>query len=309
MRGARSKYILVTMLTTLCWFGAAGVAQASAGITVTPATLTLNLVPDSQEQTATFTVTNHYEGPIQLRFSFEPRIDAPDTNSNPINQLSITQPDIILQANETTQQVITVRDNDSLSPGSHLADLVISQISIAGSNVSVQPSVRLSLVIVKQAGAVASLNATKVSVPIFGLMMPDSVAVTIHNKGNVITIPRGVVTISGPGGVARRGALNVASLAVSPGRDLAFETPLHELAGMRWPGIYRATVNYGLGGDQASLTTERLFIYVAWWHAAGAVLLFLVAYLAVQHRQNLRKKILASNHFALRLLLHKRGAS
>jgi hypothetical protein len=282
---------------------------AANGVTVTPATVTLTLVPDSQQQSAEFSLTNNYDAPITLRFAFEPRLDATSTQ-NPVQQLSVSKPELVLAPKETIKQVITVHDNSQLGPGSQLADLVISQLSTPGANITVQPGIRMPVVVVKQDGAIASLALTNTTAPRVSLSMPDTLGVTIHNKGNVVSIPRGVITVSGPGGEAKQGVLNTSSQAVAPGENVTLRTPLTELGGTQLPGFYHVTVSYGLGGDQKPVSASSTFFYIAWWHIALLVLTAVAArYFMRYSRRPQRKKPSASHHPPKNLLLRKRTAS
>lgn len=302
-----SKTLLITGVALLCVFLSGSVASAS-GVTITPATLTLTLVPDSQEQTAEFSVTNKYDAPITLRFTFEPRLNA--TNQSPVKHLSISNPELVLAPKETVKQVVTVRDDDRLGPGSQLADLVIYQLSTPGTNVTVQPGIRMPLVVVKQDGAVAGLALTKVEAPRLSLSMPDTLGVTLHNKGNVISIPRGVITVSGPGGEVKRGVLNTSSQAVAPGGNLTLRTPLTKVEGAQLPGFYRVSVSYGLGGDQKPVSASSTFFYIAWWHVALLLLAGVAArYFIRRSHLTHRKKPSAAHHPPGKSLLLRRGAA
>jgi hypothetical protein len=140
--------------------------------------------------------------------------------------------------------------------------------------------------------------------------MPHSLGVTLHNKGNVIAIPHGVITVSGPNGKVQQGVLNTSSLAVSPGQDLALTAQLTNLEGIWLPGIYRATISYGLGGDQVATTASSIFFYVAWWHIAGLLLIGFGIYHLVRHlRQPRRRKPSSAHHPPGRALLMRKGAA
>lgn len=278
MRGT-SKFVLALGVLVGCFLGISskGVSAQNTGLTITPATLTLSVPKGETDKTTTFTLSNHYPRPVTIRFAFEARTGSP-SSTNPGSYLKLAQDVVTIDANGSFTQTILFRDETSVTPGSHQADLVITQIAAQTSDVSVQPSVRMPVVLVKEDGAISSIALTKLSGSGFHLTMPESLTATISNTGNMIAIPRGFVQISTIGGsVIRKGVLNTSSFAVSPSGNVALATPLNALNAALWPGFYKTTVSYGLGGGQASASVSSWFVYVAWWHLVILVCLIVAA--------------------------------
>lgn len=263
----------VKTLAVLFAFGLFGVvapvsteaAPAAGGVTITPATLSLQLAPSAVAQSAEFTITNSYASDITLHFSFE---TTPGPLGNiPEQSLHVRQSTLVLAPGQTATQLVTFSDDTALGPGSHTANIVIAQQAPSTGGVGVQPSIRVPISLLKQDGAVAELAVSNVAVGGLQFGLPNSAQTVIRNAGNVVSIPRGVVHITGPrGNVVRQGVLNSASLAIAPGGEQTFTTELAALENGLLPGAYRVSVSVGLGGDSPASTTSKTFLFIAWWH-------------------------------------------
>jgi hypothetical protein len=280
--------------------------QAAGGVTIAPATLTLRLASGASTQTTNFTVTNNYLGPVRLHFAFEPRANT-ISHLDPKSYLSISQPDVTLAAGASLKQTVVLRDIRALGPGSRQPELVVTQTSSGGAaTIGVLPSIRMPIIVIKEDGAVSAISLGKLYAPYIGFSLPKNITTTIHNNGNMIAIPRGFITVTGPNGtLMRKGILNEASKALSPGADLALTTPLHNLGSARWPGIYKISLSYGLGGGQKTLVSSHSMFYVAWWHVLlAAALAVIIRYLwqhtkLWQHDRKLKAKRQASRRILL----------
>lgn len=277
MRVASKIILLVGLLLGGCGLAPAQRVDAAGGLTVTPAALTITLPEGQTEESITFTIKNQYEAPVGLSFGFEPSIDGSTNGQTPTNTLHIATPTATLAGGQVLRQTVVLHDSKGLGPGSHRADLVITETGAPGSQVAIHPSIRLPVILIKQAGAVQSLRLTGLTTGPFHLSPPETVAVTLVNSGNMITIPRGTITIAGPArSLVSKGTLNTASLAISPGDKATIPTQMLKLSNAIWPGLYKVSIAYGLGGGQVTKTASATFFYIAWWHIvliAGAVVL------------------------------------
>lgn len=281
------KRVLLAVLAAPLFAGLLSpTAQASppgGGLTVTPAALSLILPPGAAAQSTEFTLTNTYTTPISLVFGFEPTQSLHTNTTIPAQVLSLSRSNMVVEPGQTARQIVTMTDDAQLSPGSHAIDLVITQLATTDS-ITALPSVRIPLALLKQEGAVSALSLGSFATSGFAWQVPGSLSATIKNQGNVIAIPRGVMTITSAGGnIIRQGTINLASQAIAPGSEQQFNTSLTRLGDATWPGVYKATLQFGLGGDQPATTVTRTFIFVAWWHVivvalTGAGCLALVKY-------------------------------
>src|SRR5687768_7998346 len=92
----------------------------AAGITLSPATLRLELAEGKAEQQASFAITNHYEVPVTLNFAVERPLAAnanqPHT-TNPATFTLVDTPQLTLAPGQQLAQTIRLRNNASLAPG------------------------------------------------------------------------------------------------------------------------------------------------------------------------------------------------
>ncbi|HSX17585.1 MAG TPA: hypothetical protein VLH86_05815 [Patescibacteria group bacterium] len=267
-------------------------APASGGVTISPAAPTLELKKGEQQATAKFMVTNNYPATITLHFAFEQSANNPLHVADPRGQLSLAGSDITLEPGKGAEQVLTLRDDQAMTPGSQSVDLVVSQQGVSGQNgVGVLPSMRLPVTLIKDDGAVTSLGSATIAGPSLAMGVPSAVNVTLHNTGNMNVIPRGVVTVESPtGAVLAKGVLNEASKAVSPGAAITLATKLTILGGATVPGSYTLRVSYGQGGDAAAQTAATQFVFVAWWHIAVVLAFAYAGWFIVRHPDRFRRK-------------------
>jgi len=244
-----------------------GHAAANAGgITLSPATLTLSLPKGASQQQAQFTVSNKYDVAVNLHFGFGQSVTTPGVTGSAAKQLSIAPDDLLLPAKSSASPTITLSASSALPPGSQEMDLIITQETTASTNVSIVPSIRMPLILVRQDGAITSFSISADSAPHFRLKLPSTLQLTIHNTGNVVAIPHGYISISDQQGrETGKGVINTASAAIAPGGRLytqAVLTPLHKA----WtPGTYKLHISYGAGSNSpASTATLQFFYFPAW---------------------------------------------
>ncbi len=253
-------------------------SKPAGGITLTPATMTLTLQKGDTKQTATFDVINQYQTPISLHFTFDLPITE-TSGQSPATGLSISQPEVTLGPNETAHMVVTLQDSKTLPPGSQRIDLIVATVSPTGSNVTVNPSIRMPVIVIKEDGAVTTIAFAGFTLGALHLATPQSVGTIIHNDGNVIAIPRGTITVSGPSGaIIRQGVLNTASQAISPGDTQTMTADLHNVGRAFLPGLYHVNLDYGLGGGQPGKHVSKSYLYIAWWHLVVLAVLAALLY-------------------------------
>jgi hypothetical protein len=253
----------------------------------------LTLPAGQHVQQASFGITNQYAAPITLRFSFTDAVTAPGDTHTAASELSITPRDVTIAPGQQAKPTITLSDSDALAPGSQQINLLVTQTAAPGENVSIVPSFRMPLTIIKEAGAVTALNAGAVSKPGFAVHLPGSASLAIRNTGNVVAIPHGYVSLQDPRGrEISKSALNTASTAVLPGAQLHLTAGLTPLGHAWLPGTYRLVASYGVGGGAAAKTVTAHFLYVPLWELLLIPLLGAILYCSRQawHTWRLRRK-------------------
>lgn len=282
----KCRFLLVVLLTTgILWSAPHAHAVAtSGGLTVTPATVTLSLGKNESEQRSTLTITNQYATPITLGFAFGTKKDALERDKQAAQLLRAALPSVTLAPSQSFAQTIIFSASDALPPGSQQVELIISQATTPGTAIGILPELRLPLITIKEEGAITNLALTTMERPAVGLALPSTIHATLQNTGNMIAIPRGVITITAPNGtVVGQGTLNTASAALSPGDSARFSTPITSLANATIPGPYNIHASYGLGGGQAAQTANTHFFYIAWWHLTLGATLAGGTYYVVRH--------------------------
>jgi hypothetical protein len=265
--------LVAARLLLLPGHGFAASANIEGGITVTPATMTLSLPKGAKTEQGSITISNSYSTGIVLHFAFAQAVRTPGSDKSALDNLTITPADVTVAPKTTATEVITLTDSSSLAPGSQQIELIMTEQAVPGAqNVSVVPSIRLPLIVVKQDGAVTSFSAAAENTPNFSLSIPSSVAVRVKNTGNMLAIPRGFVSVTDPRGrEVSKGVLNTSSLAVAPGAELKLETPMI-LVDHPWPpGPYHVHVSYGIGGGLPATVASSGLFYLPIWQMLLAV--------------------------------------
>ncbi len=301
MRRGVSSIVAALCMTVIlaALFSQTAQAAAAGGIRIAPAAVRLELAKGTSETTADISVANTYTVPVTLRFAIERAAQNVSHMGDPTALISLTSAEITVTAGGSATQTLTLRDSRQLSPGSQVAELVITQLTAgSGAGVGVQPAVRLPITIIKDEGAIMSLGLTNIASSSFMMRQPQTVNVMIRNTGNVIAIPHGLVTVRGPRGtLVGQGTINTASAALLPGTEKSLPVAITPMDQASLPGTYQISATYGLGGDSATQTARKSFFYIAWWHVvetlsvAGA--LVLLAYNLrrfIQYLQAHRKK-------------------
>jgi hypothetical protein len=267
-----------------------------SGVTISPAAIKLELPAGEVQASADFSVANHYAAPVTLIFSIEadPAFSADHTQAAAA-QVFLAATEMTLQSGQSATQTAVLLDSEDLSPGGQQLTLVVRQAGQAAGAVGVNASIRLPVTIIKQSGAITKLSLGSLLTPGLTLSMPESISATLRNTGNMIAIPHGNVTVTGPGGkLFSEGTVNVASKAVTPGNDITFTTPITQLDTAMLPGIYRVNFSYGLGGDYPPQVVSVAFFYIAWWHFVLLLVLGMAVYFALrwfrQRQTHLKKK-------------------
>jgi hypothetical protein len=260
-------------------------SSAAGSITITPAAVKLELAKGASEATTTVNITNNYAAAVALHFAVDKSQQNTGTPDTARSHMTFSSADVTVAAGETLRQVVTLHDAATISPGSQAADMVVTHGNQPGQGVGVLPSMRLPVTIIKQDGAITSLGLTNIAGPSVAMSVPATINVTLHNTGNMVAIPRGVISIESPSGnVLASGVLNEASLAVSPGRDITLAAKLTKLGSAVLPGAYSVRLSYGLGGDAATATATKQFVFVAWWQPLAVAALAFVAWYMVIRR-------------------------
>lgn len=251
-----------------------GVAYAAdtptSGITVAPANLTLSLPKGQSVQDGVISIRNNATKTVHLSANIGGIQEtnngsfAPSHTIEPAlaKVLSIAQTDIVLDGGRSINLKVQVRDTPELTPGGHYASVLIRDIETEGGNVVLSHAVSVRIFIIKETGAVRSVNIDGISDNGGLFRVPSVTTVTFGNPGNVGVVPRASINIYDPRGrLVANGVLNTESVTVQPGKQAQLRTVLTGLAHAWWPGSYEQRITYRYEGSDEQLTgSVRLFV-------------------------------------------------
>lgn len=295
-----TKILLLAILFSVLFLSLNNIvfaAHAQPGITVAPAVLTLNLDSKVTEQIGYVGVKNNYSKPINLTTELkgidqERGIIAPikELDSNLSKLISITPSSFTLEPGESINIQVTVKNASILSPGGSYASLVIKQDGGSLNNVGLQPAVSANLFIVKQQGAKKQLELSdvKISRKLFG--MPDKATLIFRNNGNVIAIPRGIVTVGNRNlsSIYKKGVVNEGSLPMFPLKQLTIEVPLDNIQNKWTPGRQEINIQYRADGQNNIKSYSLSVIYIPNLYWLVLAIILTTFWLIYRRRQNIK---------------------
>ncbi|HVW23305.1 MAG TPA: hypothetical protein VHB51_02395 [Candidatus Saccharimonadales bacterium] len=272
---ARRLIAAFAVLVTVCLPASAGAAPG--GISLSPFEKSLSLNPGDSSQSFNLSLTNHTSSLQELTLSVRDFGTLNNTGgiilegSNPYTQkyglsawLSLEKDVVDLNPGETSQVLITVNNQSSLTPGGHYGAIIASVNSLnqAADNNVVLKQQLVSLVLVnKRGGEHYNLKLTSVSHSGGWFSLPKNVRLTFQNPGNVQVVPRGVVKLVSPAGtVIAQGIINTGSAFVLPETFRQLDVPLTKIrSSLPWPGLYHLEVDYRYDGiTNFAVNTYRL---------------------------------------------------
>lgn len=279
-RALYAPVLVLTLLLSAAPVSRVHAANSAGGIRIAPAALRLELDKNAAQASIAMNITNTYSVPVQIHLAVERSASNLGGSVDPVTLVSLSAADVTIAGGQTMAETLTLHDNPALSPGSQVVDLMVAQKGTATVGVGVQPAVRLPVTLIKDDGAVRSVAVTRIGGSSFSLQVPSTVSLTIHNTGNVVAIPRGIVSIRDPRGVViAQGVINISSAAIMPGKVLATSVPITSTGKALVPGLYSITADYGLGGDSPTQMAIKHYLFIGIWHIAAllAVLALIVA--------------------------------
>jgi len=254
------------------------VIAAPAGVTVSPATVTLELQPGQTQAGTDMTVGNTYATAITLDFSVAAQ-PIPGSGERTLtakqleNIVHLQAYHLELQPGQRMVQHITVQDDKVLLPGSTPIALSLTQHSVAtASQIAITPKLDIPIVLLKDKGATSSFAMAQGDWPRFAWSLPRTFKATFRNTGNTIVIPRGSIAVTDTNGrTIASGVINEGSLAVVPGGRLQTANVVHQETHRMSSGRYRMAMAYKTSGQEISTVRNVSFFYIAWWQVIGFV--------------------------------------
>lgn len=253
----------------------AATSTPTSGITVSPASLVVQVGSRQPESTTAIGIRNNYDVPIAISASlagYDIRNNSLIPNSRQelklADNVTITPAEIVVPPGGSKNVTVTVRDTTSLTPGGHYLSILITQVSEGQPTVTPQlalkPAVSASLYIIKEDGAVRSVAVTKFTVGNNIFSLPRAANVTFASKGNVVVVPRGVISLSQSGreGIVGQGIINQDSTPLYPASNTTLQTDITHLGTPKIPGKYKAVLQYRADGQLNVRTLKVQFWYI-----------------------------------------------
>ena len=256
---------------------------------------------DDIEKTNSVGVTNTFNGPASLVAQLKGVDDtngilAPtkDLDNKLQDIIKIDKPEFVLQAGETTNINITVKNSPELRPGGTYAALVIKQSnSASNSAVGFQSAIGTGIFITKEHGAVRKLSLSSFSIHRILLGEPDKLTVNFKNDGNVQTVPRGVASTTNQKQtiIYQKGVVNQESISLMPGKSVNLEVPLNMVKRAYLPSRQKVVVQYRYDGSDYITTSTKELLYIPRYLYFVVLLLVIGLFLLLKnHKKLIRKK-------------------
>ena len=251
------------------------ITAQSSGITVAPAQVIAQVGSKQLQTTTTIGVRNNFDATITVTAvlnGFDVRNNAlvPTTiaERSLSGVVSLSPAEITIPPGGSKNINVNVHDTDSLSPGGHYLSILLTETAENGrpgsSQLSLKPAVSATLYVIKEDGAVRSIQAQSLRLNHSLFSLPKTADATFFNNGNVPSVPRGVVQVSRSvnSSALAQGVLNQQSAPLYQNSSITLQAKLQKLAAVRLPGQYRASLQYRYDGQDSTNQITSTFWYI-----------------------------------------------
>lgn len=303
-----NKLFIGLLLCSLyfCIGHAAFAATQPGGISVSPATIQLEVSDNEPQQLTQVMVTNSYSLKVDMTAQFK-GIDeiagvlAPTGDIEPSlgQTLSLSQTDFSIEAKQSLLITLKVKNSQKLSPGGHYATLVLSQKLPANKTYSVKPAISISLFIIKSEGEKLSVKLAVPNVKRSFFQLPKTVELVFTNDGNTHIVPRASVQVQSADGKTtyRQAVANVASHIVLPGKIYKETVPLKQAHSLWFPKKLSLITAYRGDGLMAPVLYKKSFWYIPQsWLVAVPIILVLLTVLGFTYGKKRRQRNAKKRH-------------
>lgn len=291
-----SALIVFAVLVAIPYSVNANQSTNQKGITVAPAVVSIVLEVNDTQNTAKVGVTNNTQNRVTLTAQVK-GVDESNGVLAPSKKLDNNLQDIItidksefsLDAGESTEITISVKNSTALNPGGTYTSLVVGQVQESTGNVNVRSAVAAGIFITKQQGAARVLKLNSFDINRILLNEPSSVTLGFKNEGNVLIVPRGVVSTIDNNNLYQKGVINKESLTVYPGKEVKLEVPLLNVKSAIKPSHQNIIVQYRFdGSDDIKSVTKTIWYIPIYIYILVLVifLLCLIVFILLNKRKN-----------------------
>lgn len=243
----------------------AGAVTHAVSLTATPAVLDTGGEAGNEVKVA-FRLKNNADAVLPIRLSArDPQVKNGQSQEeveamSAASWIAFTQPDFVLQANETKKVEATLRIPEDASPGGHYADLVASPLSLESDEefISAQPELVVQMLVSVPGEITEEIKSTLSSrgTIITSQASKEELTFDVTNHGNIHTLFQPRVYLSGKDSEEVI-ELNPVILLPKEARRLSFSLP-----GALSPGIYSAEMRLDYGTPPREETSQTVQIII-----------------------------------------------
>lgn len=295
--------LAVTIFSLMAYAGHSTAAtQTSSGITVSPAFQQVTILPDAQQKTLFFSITNNGSVAQSLSLSV--------ADFNALNEsgglffvgtipsdlqkkyglakwVELPVKNLTVEPKQTAIVEASILNLPELEAGGHYGALMISIDSANSSNftnkVGLHPIASSLLFVTKSGGDTHKLSLSKVVSNGNLFLLPSETTLSFSNNGNTHLTPRGIVTITdSKNNIVSKGIINEDSKIILPSNSRNYKVNLNRVSSGPSLGKYKLNVNFRFDGFDKYRTYQQSFMHISlpWIMALLAVtaLLFFLIY-------------------------------
>lgn len=239
-------------------------------LTITPASVDVELAQNESQRKITFTLKNSYNVPIAL--SVELRgIDDISGAIVPANELpgelaaafSLSESEFVVPEQSTYFLTLTVQNNEMLAASGGYITLLVTQRRDGGERVTFQQSLSVAVFISKKEGQIRRVELNEFTAPTGLFSVLGRAEVSVKNTGNVFLVPRAVVSVTDKQGeLVAQGVANKDSRRVLPGKIYQETIRLRLIKRVWLPGKLRVTLGYRADGIEEVQLSSREYFYI-----------------------------------------------
>jgi hypothetical protein len=257
-------------------------APKLSGTTISPAFQQVTVLAGEQAHNVEFKITNNEPGKQSFDLSVQDfntlgesgGLFFAGTNPTALQQkyglakwFSLPSRTLTLAAGQSQVIQAQVLNQPDLTPGGHYGALLVAvhpdSAKTSTSKVTLHPIASSLMFVTKSGGDIHSLELSKVSDNHRLLKLPSRIDLRFHNTGNTHVIPRGSVTVTGPGGkLISKGVINQDSNIILPEAYRQFSVPMKPINHPKSIGKYQLRVDFRFDGLDQYREYRSSFSYV-----------------------------------------------
>ena len=266
----RKYFAIIVVVLASLFLPAPTVSAEGNTVTISPASVDIELSQDDSEKVTTFTVTNSYNVPVELTIDLQ-GIDQQGGRIIPTDQLdpglvdSVRFSDqlLIIPDNSTKTVSVTFVNSSSLSPGGHYGTIVFAQKKAGDSEVNITQSVSVGLFLVKRGGQIREVKVNTFRLNQLPYQIPSATLTGIENTGNVHITPRASVLVyDWRDNLLAKSIVNEDSRRILPAKELVSETKIVQSRRLWYPQRIKIILEYRGDGIEEikQLTLSKIYI-------------------------------------------------